>query len=130
MFWLTSAPLQVARAITELKGYAPLHIDGLSWGILAEIDLAEAYAPIYSFRRQVLISATLLLLVVTLLAMGLAHVFVQPIQKLISSARRVAFGELETISDLATEDEFGELGQSFNASRYPGQHYVRYCPAL
>ncbi len=103
------------RGIPVLSSYAPLHIDGLSWGILAEMDLAEAYAPIYSFRRQVLISATLLLLVVTLLAMGLAHVFVKPIQKLISSARRVALGELETISEVVTEDEFGELGQSFNA---------------
>lgn len=103
------------RGIPVLSSYAPLHIDGLNWGILAEMDLAEAYAPIYSFRRQVLISATLLLLVVTVLAMGLAHVFVKPIQKLMSSARRVALGELETISDLATEDEFGELGQSFNA---------------
>lgn len=103
------------RGIPVLSSYAPLHIDGLSWGILAEMDLAEAYAPIYSFRRQVLISATLLLLVVTLLAMGLAHVFVKPIQKLINSARRVALGELETISEVVTEDEFGELGQSFNA---------------
>jgi HAMP domain-containing protein len=103
------------RGIPVLSSYAPLHIDGLNWAILAEMDLAEAYAPIYSFRQQVLISATLLLLVVTLLAMGLAHVFVKPIQKLMSSARRVTLGELETISEVATEDEFGELGQSFNA---------------
>ncbi|MFZ4639292.1 MAG: adenylate/guanylate cyclase domain-containing protein [Nodosilinea sp.] len=103
------------RGIPVLSSYAPLHIDGLNWGILAEMDLAEAYTPIYSFRRQVLISATLLLLVVTLLAMGLAHLFVRPIHKLISSARRVALGELETISEVVTEDEFGELGQSFNA---------------
>ncbi|MGF1567406.1 MAG: adenylate/guanylate cyclase domain-containing protein [Nodosilinea sp.] len=103
------------RGIPVLSSYAPLQIEGLDWAILAEMDLAEAYAPIYSFRRQILISATLLLLLVTLLAMGLAHLFVKPIQNLIASARKVADGELETIPALETEDEFGELGRSFNA---------------
>ncbi|MBW4484754.1 MAG: HAMP domain-containing protein [Tildeniella torsiva UHER 1998/13D] len=103
------------RGISVLSSYAPLEIEGLDWAVLAEIDLAEAYAPIYSFRRQILVSATLLLLLVTVLAMGLAHLFVRPIQKLIDSARKVATGELDTIAALETEDEFGELGQSFNA---------------
>jgi class 3 adenylate cyclase len=103
------------RGMPVLSSYAPLEIEGLDWAILAEMDLAEAYAPIYSFKRQILVSATLLLLLVTLLAMGLAHLFVRPIQKLIDSARRVSTGELDAIAALETEDEFGELGQSFNA---------------
>lgn len=52
------------RGISVLSSYAPLEIDGLEWAILSEIDLAEAYAPTYSFGRQVLISATLLMLLV------------------------------------------------------------------
>jgi class 3 adenylate cyclase len=103
------------RSIPVLSSYAPLQIDGLDWVILSEIDLAEAYAPIYSFERQILISATLLMLLVTLLAMGLAYLFVKPINKLIASARRVAAGELDTVAAFETEDEFGELAQSFNA---------------
>lgn len=103
------------RGIPVLSSYAPLQIDGLDWVILAEIDLAEAYAPIYSFERQILVSATLLMLLITLLAMGLAYLFVKPINKLIASARRVAAGELDTIATIETEDEFGELTKSFNA---------------
>lgn len=103
------------RGTPVLSSYAPLEIEGLDWAILAEMDLAEAYAPIYSFKRQILVSATLLLLLVTLLAMGLAHLFVRPIQKLIDSARKVAAGELDTIAVPEAEDEFGELGESFNA---------------
>jgi class 3 adenylate cyclase len=103
------------RDIPVLSSYAPLSLEDLDWVILSEIDLSEAYAPIYSFERQILISATLLMLLVTLLAMGMAYVFVKPINKLIHSARKVAAGELEAIAVLKTEDEFGELAKSFNA---------------
>lgn len=103
------------RDIPVLSSYAPLQIDGLDWVILSEIDLAEAYAPIYSFQRQVLISATLLMLLVTLLAMALAYLFVKPINQLMHSTRQVEAGELDAIVPLETEDEFGELAKSFNA---------------
>jgi class 3 adenylate cyclase len=107
--------IQDYRNVSVLSSYAPLKIDGLEWGILAEIDLAEAYAPIYSFGQQVMISATLLMLLVTLLAMALANLFVKPINQLIASARKVESGQLDTPIELTTNDEFGELAQSFNA---------------
>ncbi len=103
------------RDIPVLSSYAPLQIEGLNWAILSEIDLAEAYAPIYDFERQLLISATLLMLLVILLAMAMASVFVKPINQLIESARKVASGQLDAIATLETQDEFGELAQSFNA---------------
>lgn len=103
------------RGIPVLSSYAPLRIDGLDWVILSEMDLAEAYAPIYSFQNQILIYATLLMLLVTLIAMAMAYVFVKPINKLIASARKVAAGELTAIAPLETGDEFGELAKSFNA---------------
>ena len=103
------------RGIPVLSSYAPLRLEGLDWVILSEMDLAEAYAPIYSFAQQILIYATLLSLVVTLIAMVLAYWFVKPINQLIASARKVAAGELEAIAPLKSDDEFGELAKSFNA---------------
>ncbi|MBE9228997.1 adenylate/guanylate cyclase domain-containing protein [Phormidium sp. LEGE 05292] len=102
------------RNIPVLSSYAPLRIEGLDWVILSEMDLSEAYSPIYSFRYQILISATLLMLLVTLLAMALANLFVKPINQLISSTRKVAQGKLDAITPLQTEDEFGELANSIN----------------
>ena len=102
------------RDIPVLSSYSLLQIEGLKWAILSEIDLAEAYAPIYDFERQLVISATLLMLLVILLAMVLASLFVKPINQLITSARKVAAGQLDAIAVLETEDEFGELAQSFN----------------
>lgn len=103
------------RNVPVLSSYAPLKIGELDWVILSEIDLAEAYAPIQSFQRQLLISATLLMLLVTLLAMGLAYFFVKPINQLIQNARKVEAGQLDAIAPLDTDDEFGELARSFNA---------------
>jgi class 3 adenylate cyclase len=102
------------RDIPVLSSYSLLQIEGLRWAILSEIDLAEAYAPIYDFERQLLISATLLMLLVIVLAMAMASLFVKPINQLIESARKVAAGQLDAIAVLETEDEFGELAQSFN----------------
>ncbi len=103
------------RDIPVLSSYAPLQIEGLNWAVLSEIDLAEAYTPIYDFERQLLISATLLMLVVVVLAMVMASFFVKPINQLIESARKVAAGQLDAIATLESQDEFGELAQSFNA---------------
>lgn len=103
------------RGVPVLSSYAPLKIPGLDWVILSQMDQAEAYAPIHAFQRQILISVTLLIGLVTLLAMALAHLFVRPVQQLIDSARRVSSGELTNIPELNSRDEFGELGQSFNA---------------
>lgn len=103
------------RNVPVLSSYAPLKIGELDWVILAEIDLKEAYAPIQAFERQLLISATLLMLLVTLLAMGLAYFFVKPINQLIANARKIEAGQLDAIASLDTEDEFGELARSFNA---------------
>ena len=104
------------RGIPVLSSYAPLRVDELEWVILAEMDLSEAYAPVYSFQRQVLISATLLMLIVTLVAMGLAYIFVRPINRLIAGAKKVEAGQINAIASLESRDEFGELARSFNAT--------------
>ncbi|MBR8832146.1 MAG: hypothetical protein N5P05_002406 [Chroococcopsis gigantea SAG 12.99] len=103
------------RGIPVLSSYAPIELEGLDWVILSEIDLGEAYAPVYSFTKQILIYATLLSLLVTLIAMALAYWFVKPINQLIGKARKVAAGELEAVATIGGEDELGELAKSFNA---------------
>ncbi|BAQ66330.1 adenylate cyclase [Geminocystis sp. NIES-3709] len=102
------------RDIPVLSSYAPLDLKGLDWVILSEIDLAEAYAPIYSFKNQIIISGTVLMVIVTLIAMGLAYLFVKPINLLIANARKIAQGELDEIISITTKDEFAELAISFN----------------
>ncbi|OUC13105.1 MAG: adenylate/guanylate cyclase domain-containing protein [Alkalinema sp. CACIAM 70d] len=103
------------RDIAVLSSYAPLRIEGLNWVILSEMDLTEAYAPISSFAYQVLISATLLMLLLTLLAMGIANWFIRPIHRLINYATTIESGEIDAVAEINSQDEFGHLAQSFNA---------------
>jgi class 3 adenylate cyclase len=102
------------RDIPVLSSYAPLNIDGLDWAILSEIDLAEAYGPIDSFGRQLLLWATLLMLLVTILAMILADRFVKPIARLMEMSRQVKGGQAEAFIPLDSQDELGELSRVFS----------------
>ncbi len=102
------------RDIPVLSSYAPLNIDGLKWVILAEIDVSEAYAPIQFFEKTALIGATVIIVLITVVAMWLTAIFVRPINNLIKSARKVGAGEFDAIVKSGSQDEFGDLAKSFN----------------
>ncbi|MBT7098166.1 cache domain-containing protein, partial [Candidatus Poribacteria bacterium] len=67
------------RGVDVLSSYAPLAIPDLDWVIVAEMDAAEAFAPVYRFRQTVLICSAVIVLVVTGLAMAMANIFVAPV---------------------------------------------------
>ncbi len=102
------------RDIPVLSSYAPLDIDGLKWVMLAEMDVSEAYAPIHSFEKTIFIGATLIMALITLVAMWLTAIFVKPINTLIKTAREVGAGEFDAVVKSGSEDEFGDLAKSFN----------------
>jgi class 3 adenylate cyclase len=102
------------RNIPVLSSYAPLEIDGLRWVILAEIDVSEAYASIHSFEKKVVIGATIIIALITLVAIWLTSIFVKPINTLIKSARKVGSGEFDAVVKSGSQDEFGDLAKSFN----------------
>jgi len=102
------------RNIPVLSSYAPLDIDGLKWVILAEMDVSEAYASIHSFEQKVVIGATLIIALITLVAMWLTAIFVKPIKMLIASARKVGAGDFDAAVTSGSQDEFGDLAKSFN----------------
>ena len=99
------------RGSDVLGAYQPVEIDGLRWAIAAEMDVSEAFAPIGTFQRQVVIGATLIIIVVTLIAMWLARLFVKPIDRLIGSTQKLDSGDGERIVASGTRDEFNDLRQ-------------------
>ncbi|MGI9304136.1 MAG: adenylate/guanylate cyclase domain-containing protein [Gammaproteobacteria bacterium] len=102
------------RGIPVLSSYQPLDIEGVNWVLLAQMDLDEAYAPIYSFRRKVFMSAVMIGVVTTLLAMVLAYYFVRPINSLVDGVRRFAGGQTDVELEARSRDECGELARAFN----------------
>lgn len=106
------------RGSDVLGAYQPVEIDGLRWAVAAEMDTREAFAPIDTFQRQVVIGATLIVVVITLVAMWLAKLFVKPIARLIDSTQKLDSGDGKGIVESGTRDEFNDLARSINDKVY------------
>jgi signal transduction histidine kinase len=97
----------------ELGVAAP--IPALGWTVIVEQPTSEAFATAAELRRQLMYSASFALVVI--IAIGVLfsrRYFIDPILKLKHATHEVAKGQLETRVDIRTQDEFGELGESFN----------------
>ncbi|MBE9041130.1 HAMP domain-containing protein [Oscillatoriales cyanobacterium LEGE 11467] len=86
-------------------------MEGLEWGILAEIDRAEAFEPLDTLKVYLIILAAILILAITFISNLAAQIFVKPIETLSRAARQVTEGDRDVEVNLNTEDEFGELGR-------------------
>lgn len=102
------------RGVPVLSSFAPLEIPDVSWVILSEIDVAEAFAPIDAFARDMVVASVILIVAMTAFAMLLAAYFVRPIQAVADGARRVGAGDTDFRIYSGTADEVGELAAAFN----------------
>ena len=99
-----------------LSAYAPLPLqDGVVWNIVAEIDEAEAFAPIFALQTTMLILAGVGVVLMTLLAFMLAAIIAQPMVILAD-----VIGKVEQTGDLSiryknpSSDETGQAGRALN----------------
>ncbi len=97
-----------------IAAYAPLDIPGLDWVIVAEIDSAEAFAPVDDFTRNLVLSSAVIVLVVSLLSLVIAGVIVRPLRRLRDAARKIAAGEVGVQVDAGSSDELADVGAAFN----------------
>jgi class 3 adenylate cyclase len=102
------------RGVPALTSYAPLNIPGLRWVVVAEMDASEAFAPLNSLTRKILIWSMVLVLVGTAAANWLGRRFVRPIFELVDGVRRLREGGKEVAIMVRTRDEFADLGAAFN----------------
>jgi class 3 adenylate cyclase len=102
------------RGEKVLSAYGPLELDSLRWGVLAEVGMAEAEAPIRAFARRVLIAAAALAIGITLVALVVSNLLTRPLRRLAEGAARLGAGETDVRVDVKSQDEFGELAAVFN----------------
>ncbi|WP_125098730.1 adenylate/guanylate cyclase domain-containing protein [Leucobacter chromiireducens] len=98
----------------SITAYAPLEIEDVDWMIVARIDTDEAFAPVSTFTRNVLLSLLGIMVAVSLLSLVLAQVFTRPIRRLVDATHRIAEGDLDVRVPEHSRDEFGGLGSAFN----------------
>ncbi len=102
------------RNVPVLSSYTPLNITDMNWVILSEIDEEEAFAEIYSLRSSLFIWGFLIISLIVTCAIFYAKRFSGPIITITEIAREIATGDLDQDINIESEDEIGELAQSFS----------------
>jgi methyl-accepting chemotaxis protein len=104
------------RGVEVLSSHAPLNIDGLQWGILAEMDMDEVLVPVSSMRTQISVVGIVTAFVVTLVGLIFGRGVTRPVVRLIERVRDIAQGEgdLTQRIEVRSKDEIGQLGRWFN----------------
>jgi class 3 adenylate cyclase len=97
-----------------LSSYAPLDIDGLDWAIISEMTVDEAFKPITTLQRNILIWGAILVLGVAFIAILLSRYFVRPIERLSAGVQQLEAGDSLVQIDIPNNDEFGDLAHQFN----------------
>jgi PAS domain S-box-containing protein len=105
------------RGVPVLSSYRPLRIPHVSWVILSEIDTAEAFAPVESFKTRMLLLAGLFLLLISGVSFVFAKKMTQPIKVLTAKAESLAKGDLGITIDTSGGDEISHLARSFDVMR-------------
>ncbi|MBV8130199.1 MAG: GAF domain-containing protein [Planctomycetaceae bacterium] len=83
------------------------------WGLVAKMDVAEAYAPINRLRRLLLAIGGLILTLGLAASYLIARQNTVPIRKLAATADAIARGQLDARIDVNSGDEIGVLGLAF-----------------
>ena len=83
------------------------------WGLVAKMDVAEAYAPVNRLRRLMLAIGGLILTLGLAASYLIARQNTLPIRRLAATADAIARGRLDARIDVNTRDEIGILGLAF-----------------
>ncbi len=106
------------RNIPVLSAYGPIDIPGVNWALLAEIDEAEAFAPVAALNNQIITIASGIgggvLIVGLLVAFGIVRTITGPIKKFQETLTRLGQGDVDARVSLDRGDELGTLGKAFD----------------
>lgn len=101
-----------------LSAYGPLDIEGLNWGILAEMDTAEAFAPVQRLTTGILQGAGPAAIAILVLGLLVGWFFVggiaRPIRRLSETVEEIGRGNFTARAQIKTGDELEAFGVAFN----------------
>src|SRR5437773_11367401 len=97
-----------------LASYSPLDVGDLRWGIVAQLDTAEAFAPAVALRRALLATTAGVTALVAVMAILLARSLTTPLRRLIVGMGRLGRGDLGYRLAEARGDEIGQIAMAFD----------------
>jgi len=107
-----------AEVFTNYRGVRVLgvhgHVSATGWGLMAEMDAREAFAPIARLRSAVLLCGALVAAAGLAVAGVLARRISRPIHALHVGSERIGGGDLRCRVRIHTGDEIEQLANEFN----------------
>ena len=98
-----------------VSAYAPLNIPGLNWAILAEIDVAEAFIPIYNIQKLALIIGAVMAMIIIIFALFYARLLSRPILQLTETMKHAGTDfDFSKSCLIQAKDEIGQAADAFN----------------
>lgn len=90
------------------------YIDLGDWGLVAKIDVSEAFKPVIVLQRRILFLGTLLAILGILSSFMVFKMISRPIRSLRKGVEKISGGQLDYRIEEIGQNEFGELGKAFN----------------
>ncbi|MHB8881074.1 MAG: sensor histidine kinase [Thermodesulfovibrionales bacterium] len=90
------------------------YIPSLDWGMVAKIDVEEAFANVINLRRLVIMILSIVFVLCGIIAFSIAQSISAPIQTLSKGAEAVGGGNLDYKVGTDQKDEIGHLSRAFD----------------
>jgi PAS domain S-box-containing protein len=90
------------------------YIPSLDWGMVAKIDISEAFEPLTALRNFVFVLAIAVIVLSVFVAVVIAKSISDPIQILQAGAEEIGKGKLDHRVTTDAKDEIGQLGRAFD----------------
>jgi class 3 adenylate cyclase len=103
-----------SRGVEVISSYGPVEVAGLRWAIVSKKDRAEALAPAFRLKRDLLVVAAAAAIALTFLALACAGLFMRPLRRVVVGMKggtgRIASKRIKVRGN----DEFADLARGFN----------------
>ncbi|OGW39648.1 MAG: hypothetical protein A2Y97_02845, partial [Nitrospirae bacterium RBG_13_39_12] len=108
----------IAETITKEKGeklfsYARSNFRGLDWILILEHETKGIFAPIAKLRDVIFIIALAVTVFAILISLVFSRSITKPVTKLRDAAIKIGMGNLDTLVEVKSKDEIGQLASSF-----------------
>jgi class 3 adenylate cyclase len=102
------------RGVEVISAYGPVEIAGVRWAIAAKQDVAEALAPSFQLKRDLLVAAAAAAVALTFLALACAGLFTRPVRRIVAGMKAFSGGAAALPINIRGNDEFAELARGYN----------------
>ncbi len=96
-----------------VSSFTPVDILGVTWALVAEIDVSEAFAAEYLLTKVMLVIGAIGIAGIVVIGLLIARGFANPIVSMTSAMRRLAAGDTDLeVPALDRKDEIGEMAKA------------------